>query len=202
MDLRDPRFWLSSGRLRFPLGCFFFLPDLKPRHIRGFLSFPPPALGESGHCRLSCRLMRWRPALMVREDQRPHPRRSYWRRVRLEDAAHNGAAAEHVEIVITPMPRWAAGRRSLEEYIAKLTQLVLLHGPLLRARRERPRGHRTADESASSHYSITSSARASSVGGTSRPSAFAVLRLMISSNFVGCTTGRSAGLSPFRIRPA
>ena len=30
------------------------------------------------------------------------------------------------------------------------------------------------------HYSITSSARASTVGGTSRPSAFAVLRLMTS----------------------
>ena len=35
-------------------------------------------------------------------------------------------------------------------------------------------------------YSITSSARASSAGGTSRPSVFAVLRLMTSSNFVGC----------------
>ena len=34
-------------------------------------------------------------------------------------------------------------------------------------------------------YSITSSARASSVGGTSRPSAFAVLRLITSSNFTG-----------------
>ena len=35
-------------------------------------------------------------------------------------------------------------------------------------------------------YSITSSARASSVGGTSRPSALAVLRLITSSNLVGC----------------
>ena len=35
-------------------------------------------------------------------------------------------------------------------------------------------------------HSITSSARASSVGGTSRPSALAVLRLMTSSNLVGC----------------
>ena len=33
-------------------------------------------------------------------------------------------------------------------------------------------------------YSLASSARASSVGGTSRPSALAVLRLIISSNFV------------------
>src|SRR6185503_17301119 len=49
-------------------------------------------------------------------------------------------------------------------------------------------------------HSITSSARASSVGGTVRPSAFAVLRLMISSYFVGACTGRSAGFSPLRMR--
>src|SRR5262245_5678306 len=48
-------------------------------------------------------------------------------------------------------------------------------------------------------HSITSSARASTVGGISRPSAFAVLRLMISSNLVGCSIGRSAGLAPFKI---
>jgi hypothetical protein len=49
-------------------------------------------------------------------------------------------------------------------------------------------------------YSITSSARASNVGGISRPSAFAVLRLMVSSYFVGACTGRSAGFSPLRMR--
>ena len=43
-------------------------------------------------------------------------------------------------------------------------------------------------------HSITSSARASSEGGTVRPSAFAVLRLITSSNLVGCSTGKSAGL--------
>ena len=48
-------------------------------------------------------------------------------------------------------------------------------------------------------YSITSSARASSCGVMVRPSAFAVLRLMTKSNFVGCITGKSAGLAPFRI---
>ena len=51
-------------------------------------------------------------------------------------------------------------------------------------------------------YSITSSARASSVGGTSRPSAFAAFRLITNSNLVDCTTGRSTGLAPLRIRPA
>ena len=49
-------------------------------------------------------------------------------------------------------------------------------------------------------YSITSSARASKVGGTSRPSAFAVLRLITSSYLVGACTGKSAGLSPLRMR--
>src|SRR5262249_12490114 len=41
-------------------------------------------------------------------------------------------------------------------------------------------------------HSITSSARASSVGGTSRPSALAVFRLITSSYLVGACTGRSA----------
>jgi hypothetical protein len=48
-------------------------------------------------------------------------------------------------------------------------------------------------------YWITSSARDSSDGGIVRPSALAVLRLMTSSNFVGCSTGRSAGFAPLRI---
>ncbi len=49
-------------------------------------------------------------------------------------------------------------------------------------------------------YSITSSARASSDGGTVSPSALAVLRLTTSSYLVGACTGRSAGFSPLRIR--
>src|SRR6266550_9191856 len=49
------------------------------------------------------------------------------------------------------------------------------------------------------HHSITSSARASSDGGTVRPSALAVVRLMTSSNLVGCSTGMSPGLAPRRI---
>src|SRR5258708_28269745 len=48
-------------------------------------------------------------------------------------------------------------------------------------------------------YSITSSARTSSVGGTVRPSALAVFMLITSSNLVGCSTGRSAGLVPLRL---
>src|SRR5215831_18030370 len=65
---------------------------------------------------------------------------------------------------------------------------------LLRARRQRPR-RRAAEqryELAARYHSTTSSARASTEDGISSPSAFAVLRLMISSYLVGACTGRSA----------
>src|SRR5262245_6831847 len=73
---------------------------------------------------------------------------------------------------------------------------------LLRARRKRPRRRAAEqrDELALVH-SITSSARASSVGGTVRPSAFAVFRLTTNSNITACWTGRSDGFAPFRIFP-
>ena len=50
------------------------------------------------------------------------------------------------------------------------------------------------------HYSITSSARPSNGSGTVMPSALAVLRLITSSYLVGACTGRSAGVSPLRMR--
>src|SRR2546430_156393 len=46
---------------------------------------------------------------------------------------------------------------------------------------------------------ITLSARASTLGGIVRPICFAAFRLMTNSNFLGCSTGRSAGLAPLRI---
>src|SRR6266436_5833583 len=73
----------------------------------------------------------------------------------------------------------------------------------LRACRERPRRHCAAeqrDELAAFH-SITSSARPESGSGTVMPSPLAILRLIISSTFVDCWTGRSAGFSPLRMRP-
>ena len=92
----------------------------------------------------------------------------------------------------------ANGERSLFRS-ARLDQYL----GLLRERRERPRRRAAEkrDELASFH-SITSSARASNDEGTSTPNVFAVLRLITSSNLVDCTTGRSAGLVPLRIRPA
>jgi hypothetical protein len=63
----------------------------------------------------------------------------------------------------------------------------------------RPRAMCAGLQCAPHTYWITSSARRSSDGGIVIPSALAVLRLMTSSNFVGCSTGRSAGFAPFRI---
>ena len=77
----------------------------------------------------------------------------------------------------------------------------LRHSRGLRTDLSAPRAHDPFDVLPHG-YRITSSARRSSDCGIVRPSAFAVLRLMTSSNIVGRTTGKSAGLSPLRIRPA
>src|SRR4029077_10808687 len=73
---------------------------------------------------------------------------------------------------------------------------------LLRARSEWPRRRRAPDQrdELAPPHSITSLARARSVGGTSRPSALAVLRLITSSNLVGPWIGSSAGSAPLRMR--
>ena len=49
-------------------------------------------------------------------------------------------------------------------------------------------------------YWITSVACNSTCGGMVRPSAWAVRRLMMKSNVVGCSIGRSAGVLPLRMR--
>src|SRR5262249_19014618 len=79
--------------------------------------------------------------------------------------------------------------------------LRLRRGPLLRARRERPYHCHAAeqrDELASLHHSITSSARKRIEGGIVSSRDFAAPRFSANSNFVGCSTGRSAGLTPLR----
>jgi hypothetical protein len=49
------------------------------------------------------------------------------------------------------------------------------------------------------HYLITLSALASMCGEMVAPICFAVFKLITISNFVGCSTGMSAGLAPFKI---
>src|SRR2546426_12783810 len=68
------------------------------------------------------------------------------------------------------------------------------HGCTMCARSEHT-GYALADRD---HWMI-SSARIRSACGIVRPRALAVLRLITSSNFVGCSTGRSPGLAPLRI---
>src|SRR4029453_11529118 len=73
---------------------------------------------------------------------------------------------------------------------------------LLRVGGER-RGQRAqrepAEERAPMHHRMISSARTSSDWGIIKPNTVAVLRLITNSHFVGCSTGRSAGLAPLRI---
>src|SRR5262249_59207164 len=59
---------------------------------------------------------------------------------------------------------------------------------LLRARRQRPRGRAAEqrDELATAAHSITSSARARSVGGRSGPGALAGVRVVAKSDLFGC----------------
>ena len=71
--------------------------------------------------------------------------------------------------------------------------------PLLRPHRSRGSGEQQPCREVAPSHSITSSARARSKGGIVRPSALAVLRLITSSNLVGCSTGRSDGFAPLRI---
>src|SRR6516165_6954840 len=74
---------------------------------------------------------------------------------------------------------------------------------LLRARRERPSSRCAGEqryELATGAHSITSSARSKSAVGNVTPIALARAALMISSNLVGCWTGKSPGLVPFKMR--
>src|SRR5262245_61274875 len=86
---------------------------------------------------------------------------------------------------------------ALMPFIVARTVVSLLR----RSVHTKKQGSRAAerDELAGPH-SITSSARASKLSGTVSPSAFAVLRLITVSYFVGACTGRSAGFSPLRMR--
>ena len=73
---------------------------------------------------------------------------------------------------------------------------IAAQGPFARKRHTRCSKHH--------HYSITSSARRRKDSGIFSPIALAVVRLMTSSNLVGCKTGRllcpSSDLRPMGVR--
>src|SRR5436853_2755736 len=57
----------------------------------------------------------------------------------------------------------------------------------------------SCDQLATIDHWVTSSARSNSDCGIVIPSALAVLRLITSSNLVGCSTGSSPGFAPLKI---
>jgi hypothetical protein len=65
----------------------------------------PPALGERRHGGLSGRSIPVRRAatFVVPENECPHPRRAYRRRIGLIDATDNFAVRKHVEIIVAPL---------------------------------------------------------------------------------------------------
>src|SRR5262249_2017914 len=94
------------------------------------------------------------------------------------------------------LPIWVVGARA-HEYADPPHPLALLRA---RHARQHRRAAESRDERAPFH-SITSSATVSSLSGTVRPRVLAVCWLMTSSSLVDCTTGRSVGLAPLRMRP-
>src|SRR5262249_6805696 len=77
----------------------------------------------------------------------------------------------------------------------------IVTGAVCEAYADRDRDARAHSRAPGRGHSITSSARTKKVSGIFNPIALAVVMLTNSSNFVGCMTGRSAGLSPLRMRP-
>jgi hypothetical protein len=96
--------------------------------------------------------------------------------------------------------------RSMSAVIA----LAFVPSPMIRRWNRRGRMDRAAAEllaprgrlprTSARLHSNTSLTRASRVDGTSRPSIFAVLRLIVNSNLLGSWTGRSAGFAPRKMR--
>jgi hypothetical protein len=97
-------------------------------------------------------------------------------------------------------PRWAC---DLPEQSARVALSDVRSASTLRTQSRTLRRVRNPQQKRKSpRYSIIASARASSVGGTVRPRAFAVLRLITNSSFSGAWTGNSLGFSPLRMRSA
>src|SRR6516165_10007252 len=98
-----------------------------------------------------------------------------------------------------------ARNRAIDIAIAPLGTVVLLPDPDLRRRVFRCVSHVEAHVCRSyamqqKHpYSISSLARRRSDSGIVKLRALAVVRLMMRSNLVGCSTGMSPGLAPRRI---
>src|ERR1700737_1510079 len=100
--------------------------------------------------------------------------------------ARLGSAWLHVSIPLTGVKQTVMLRRGNATYWTRTGSRVGIAG---------------GEDDCLISYSITSSASNCIELDTMRPSVLAAFRLMTSSNLVGCSTGKSAGLAPLRILP-
>ena len=105
---------------------------------------------------------------------------------------------DHEESYSSGLHRRAGARQIAESNALGLRQgLLSSRADIRRCKRQFRFGQKP-----SRLHSITLSARATSNGGSSIPSAFAVVRLMLNSNWVGWKMGISPGFSPLSILSA
>jgi hypothetical protein len=131
-----------------------------------------------------------------------------WRRGRRVAGFGTGAAAGDAGSRISSQPIARRDSRSGFMGLARQTahststrRVVFLETPFENPFRINCRRFTDAGAHRPATHSITSSAMARSDGGTVRPSMRALWWLMTSSNLLDCTTGKSAGLEPLRMRP-
>jgi len=128
--------------------------------------------------------------------------------------SHTGLApapGNHVRIRYRLLTASGPGKRGKRENPLVGSVRLLTQGGLIRVRLARPMPRRGTVvvrparrstilcRSPTPGYWITSVAWKRNVGGSVRPMAWAVFRLMTNSNCIGCSTGRSAGVAPLRI---
>src|SRR5215510_5877200 len=104
--------------------------------------------------------------------------------------------------VVLPGLRFGCGHRLLgliKRYRRTIVTNTFMNGGLRRSNALAAGKFHCRSSPLRPFHSITSSARASSVGAISMPTAFALFRLITISNLVGCSTGSSPGFAPRRI---
>src|SRR5262245_9921407 len=116
-----------------------------------------------------------------------------------------GAAGQSIEVAHECFPQPAAVASTIARRCSANLLFVSLSdiftGISAASNEPAPSANFPSELSLSRRYSMTSSARPSSMIGKVRPSALAAFRLRVSVSFVAHCTGKSAGFSPLRIRP-
>jgi hypothetical protein len=110
--------------------------------------------------------------------------------------ARTTAARVEPFVVSTPLSNAKQRFQGMADFAPRAIRIALLTPE----RGVHARQHAATERWTNRDYSITSSAIDRRLSEIFTPSALAVLRLITSSNLLDCTTGRSAGFSPLRIR--